>query len=129
MKEGQVIDIMKGIFGAENVHRFTPGPYTPRGVFDTMVNADGFNYWVEVKMNDTVITENQKRFGRSVSCPVILRVIGRANKIIIFCERDDYAERWNYPGELWQIKNIIAAKMGGVWSLEWREVAEVICHG
>lgn len=119
MKEAQVIDLLKGLFGKENVHRFTPGPYSPRGVFDVMIHDSGFNWWIEVKMNDTKISTNQKRFAMSVASPVFLIVKERLKTVRIY-------HGGLYPPLLDELAVHVAGKIGGVWQTDHRLLREVL---
>lgn len=120
MKEAEAIQLIKGIFGAAAVHRFTPGPLSPRGVFDVMVCTGWFNYWIEVKMKDCSVSENQKQFARRIARPVIVRILERSNTVRIF------SDGGAYPEELKSLRELVAERVGGIWKIEERDIAEVI---
>ncbi|MCB1147357.1 MAG: hypothetical protein KDK38_11180 [Leptospiraceae bacterium] len=88
MKESEVIDIFRKIFGRQRVHRFTPGPYSPRGVADCMVVYGDRNFWVEIKINRTKLTALQKIFLRSVALPTVFHVDTKKKEITVFRDLD-----------------------------------------
>lgn len=121
MREPEVIKLLKGIFGGKSVHRFIPGPYSIRGIADCLIVSNNFNYFCEIKMNNTSVTLNQKRFLASISCPILLRVIERKKKIIIHAEEGSY-----YPKEMLELRNIISLKKGGIWEIESKDISEIL---
>lgn len=119
MKEGEVIDYLRTIFGKNQVHRFTPGPYSPRGVFDVMIVYSGFNYWVEIKMNSTTMTSNQKLFADSVASPIVLHVDDK--KKIITCH---YLMRM--PDPIKQLPELLTQKKKEQWVYNHKVITHLL---
>lgn len=63
MTEKTIIQIIKKAL-PERVKRFSGGQYQPAGIPDLLIleSIPSNNYWIEIKINRTKLTENQEKF-------------------------------------------------------------------
>ena len=99
--EKRAIEKIKGIFNKNNVLRFTPGQYSPRGVPDLYIlNLD---LWVEIKIDGAPITESQKFFFNNCIDSVILHINNKENLVYIVCRVESmkvltFYDKIKFPG-------------------------------
>ena len=88
MNEKRVIGTVKGIFGKENVKRNTPGKFSPRGYPDLFVIHCGELWPVEIKVNKTRLTEEQKDFLSRCRRALLIHVDTKRNHVNFYHDRD-----------------------------------------
>ena len=82
MKEKEIVEIMKKIFGDSNIKRNIPGRYSPSGYPDIFVIYRGDIWPVEIKINKTKLTIQQQDWFYRCFKSILIQVDTVKHKIL-----------------------------------------------
>jgi hypothetical protein len=86
--EKTFIDILKTIYGKENVIKFNPGKYSISGVSDLLIfwkhKKKRYEIWCEIKIKKAFLSSQQVLFLKKVNSGIVLHVEEKYVHISIF---------------------------------------------